>query len=134
MLTYVFTCILPSFLPSQHTHTPPPTQTQHHDRGFAFIDLGSQEAVARAVSASLSNEGIRMRKGGKGGKEGDKLVVEPSKKPVRPSGVKAINERKNSGSLSPKLVNAKGKAVIYIFIYIYAMPPPSQSLYLLFFL
>jgi RNA recognition motif-containing protein len=57
----------------------------HIDRGFAFVDLGSQAAVARAVSASRA-EGIKMGE--------KKLVVEPSKKPVRPSGLKAMNERR----------------------------------------
>ncbi len=58
---------------------------EHYDRGFAFVDLGSQEAVARAVSASRG-EGIKV---------GDKkLTVEPSKKPVRPSGLKAMQDRR----------------------------------------
>ena len=51
------------------------------DRGFAFVDLGSQEAVARAVGASRG-EGITLNN--------KRLTVEPSKKPVRPSGLKAI--------------------------------------------
>lgn len=60
----------------------------HFDRGFAFVDLGSTAAVARAVSASRG-DGIRV---------GEKrLTVEPSKKPVRPSGLRAMNERKVSG-------------------------------------
>jgi hypothetical protein len=98
----------------------------HFDRGFAFIDLGSQEAVARAVSASRSPEGIKVgpkgktnkNKSGDGGDEIKRVVVEPSQKPVRPSGLKAIHERRGSNSssnastptTSPKLTYNKGKA------------------------
>lgn len=61
-------------------------------RGYAFVDLGSQEAVARAVSAGRSSEGVKC-----GGK---RLTVEPSKKPVRPSGLKAMTDRRPSSSSS----------------------------------
>ena len=60
----------------------------HIERGFAFVDLGSQAAVARAVTASRMN-GIQM-----GGK---KLVVEPSRKPVRQLGLKVVDDG-HSGS------------------------------------
>ena len=71
------------------------------DRGFAFVDLGSQEAVARAVSASRS-EGLKLKD--------KRLTVEPSKKPVRPSGLKAMSDRKSTGA--PKTAGShagKGK-------------------------
>ena len=55
----------------------------HYNKSYAFVDLGSQEAVARAVSASR----------GGGIEYGDKkLTVEPSKKPVRLSGIKAMTD------------------------------------------
>ena len=63
----------------------------HFDRGFAFCDLGSRDAVARAVNQSRSADGIVDR-------AGRRLKVEPSKKPVRPSGLRALNERQ-SGAL-----------------------------------
>eukprot|EP00615_Pteridomonas_danica_P004393 CAMPEP_0114345830 /NCGR_PEP_ID=MMETSP0101-20121206/12576_1 /TAXON_ID=38822 ORGANISM="Pteridomonas danica, Strain PT" /NCGR_SAMPLE_ID=MMETSP0101 /ASSEMBLY_ACC=CAM_ASM_000211 /LENGTH=471 /DNA_ID=CAMNT_0001482099 /DNA_START=176 /DNA_END=1591 /DNA_ORIENTATION=- len=107
---------------------------EQYDRGFAFIDLGSQEAVARAVSASRSNEGIKLKKKNaavssssltlpeNGHDEGSnqqvkKLFIEPSNKPVRPSGLKAINERRGSNSsngstptTSPQVTSNKGFA------------------------
>ena len=58
----------------------------HFSRGFAFCDLGSREAVARAVNQSRTSEGIVDS-------TGRRLRVEPSKKPVRPSGLRALNER-----------------------------------------
>ena len=58
----------------------------HFSRGFAFCDLGSREAVARAVNQSRTSEGIVDC-------TGRRLRVEPSKKPVRPSGLRALNER-----------------------------------------
>jgi len=63
----------------------------HFDRGFAFVDLASQMAVARAVSASRT-EGIRV--------QDKKLTVEPSKKPVRASGLKAMHEKRAGGPKS----------------------------------
>ena len=63
----------------------------HFDRGFAFCDLGSREAVARAVNQSRSAEGVVDG-------AGRRLKVEPSKKPVRPSGLRALNERQTSAS------------------------------------
>ena len=63
----------------------------HFDRGFAFCDLGSRDAVARAVNQSRSADGIVDQ-------TGRRLKVEPSKKPVRPSGLRALNERQ-SGAL-----------------------------------
>lgn len=74
----------------------------HFDRGFAFVDLGSTAAVARAVSASR-NDGIRV---------GEKrLTVEPSKKPVRPSGLRAMNERKVTGApVSKPAGQGRGRA------------------------
>ena len=59
----------------------------HIERGFAFVDLGSQAAVARAVTASRMN-GIQMGE--------KKLVVEPSKKPVRQSGLKAMRQPRDA--------------------------------------
>lgn len=63
----------------------------HFDRGFAFVDLASQKAVAGAVSASRA-DGIRVQE--------KKLTVEPSKKPVRASGLKAMNEKRAGGPKS----------------------------------
>lgn len=63
----------------------------HFAKGHAFVDLGSTEAVARSVTASRS-EGIKV--------SDKQLVVEPSKKPVRPSGLKAMHERKWPASAS----------------------------------
>jgi len=72
------------------------------DRGYAFVDLGTTEAVARAVSASRG-DGITLKD--------KKLTVEPSKKPVRPSGLKAIAERKGApGSGAKGSSGGKGKA------------------------
>jgi RNA recognition motif-containing protein len=74
-------------------------------RGFAFVDLGSQAAVARAVTASRMN-GIQMGE--------KKLVVEPSKKPVRQSGLKAMNDRRGgpnpNGKPSSNSSSAGGRA------------------------
>ena len=72
------------------------------DRGIAFVDLGSTEAVVRAVAAakqerlrsrSLSNHGL--------------VTVEPSKKPVRASGLRAMNVRLRGGNneMDPRGVN-----------------------------
>jgi hypothetical protein len=62
----------------------------HFDRCYAFVDLGSQEAVARAVAASLAGSGLVAGP--------NRLEVQPSKKPVRPSGLKAIHEKRGQGS------------------------------------
>ena len=60
----------------------------HICRGFAFVDLGSQAAVARAVNSAHKEELLL---------HGKKLVVEPSKKPVRVSGLRASNKRRAAG-------------------------------------
>ncbi len=73
----------------------------HIPRGFAFVDLGSQAAVAKAVSASRM-EGVKMND--------KKLSVEPSKKPVRPSGLKAANERRGTSATSSATNSYRGGA------------------------
>lgn len=62
------------------------------DRGIAFVDLGSTDAVLRAVAAAKA-EGLRGRSPTNHGL----ITVEPSKKPVRASGLRAMNVRKRSG-------------------------------------
>jgi hypothetical protein len=78
---------------------------EHYERGFAFVDLGSQEAVARAVQASRG-EGIKC---------GEKrLNVEPSKKPVRPSGLRAMSDRRSGAPPKPP-TTGKGKGGVSFF-------------------
>ena len=57
----------------------------YYERGVAFVDLGSTESVVRAVTAARS-EGLKIHD--------QVLTVEPSKKPVRASGLRAMNVRK----------------------------------------
>jgi len=58
---------------------------EHYARGFAFVDLGSQDSVLAAVSLSRTDGGLKYAD--------KRLTVEPSKKPVRASGLKAMSER-----------------------------------------
>ena len=71
----------------------------HYDRGFAFVDLGSAEACTRALG---QGRGAGFRLGDR------RLVVEPSKKPVRPSGLRALSGRKGASSGGPGDSNAAG--------------------------
>ena len=64
----------------------------HFDRGYAFVDLGSKQAVALAINASQA-EGIRLG--------GEYLTVEISKKNVRQSGVRALPVSKGGLKLPP---------------------------------
>ena len=61
------------------------------DRAIAFVDLGSTAAVAAVVTQSRREGGIQFS-------ETKKLNVEPSKKPVRPSGIRAMHDRKGGGA------------------------------------
>ena len=72
----------------------------YYERGVAFVDLGSTDSVVRAVTAARS-EGLKIHD--------QLLTVEPSKKPVRASGLRAMNVRKRSdapgvGGTSPSSV------------------------------
>ena len=55
-------------------------------RGYAFVDLGSKEGAARALVAAMTN-GIFIND--------KRMKVEPSKKPVRPEGLKGASKKKN---------------------------------------
>lgn len=72
------------------------------DRGIAFVDLGSTEAVVRAVAAA-KQERLRSRSPSNHGL----VTVEPSKKPVRASGLRAMNVRLRGGNseMDPRGVN-----------------------------
>lgn len=70
----------------------------YYERGVAFVDLGSTESVVRAVN-SARNEGLKIHD--------QLLTVEPSKKPVRASGLRAMNVRKRSEA-GMSMVNGPG--------------------------
>lgn len=66
----------------------------HFERGYAFVDLGSKEAVLDAILESKSLRGITIGN--------NRVVIEPSKKPVRPSGIKAILEERTRSAKKAK--------------------------------
>lgn len=64
----------------------------YFERGVAFVDLGSTKAVMSAVHAARV-DGIQI--------QDTHITVEPSKKPVRASGLRAMNVRKRGDGIPP---------------------------------
>jgi hypothetical protein len=95
------------------------------DRGFTFVDLGSPEAVARAVGASRG-EGITLNN--------KRLTVEPSKKPVWPSGLKAIADHKGAPgpAKGPPCVKGKGGVNVPLFALLLSLFFSSLSFFFFF--
>ena len=94
------------------------------DRGIAFVDLGSTEAVVRAVAAA-KQERLRSRSPSNHGL----VTVEPSKKPVRASGLRAMNVRLRGGGggseMDPR-ANGTGNGAAVGMVSPYA-PYPTNS-------